>query len=161
VTVKRYAEGTKVSVHSSQMELKKLVDRYGGNGFFFSEEDHRAVVGCRIRGVFLKFSITRRPPDEFLRTAAGRLRPPCQRRAACAQEYRRQWRALLLFLKGGLEATVGEDPDMPFEKVFLPFTVMPNGDTVDEAVREQVQHAYRTGDISAAPLLPASRQLTE
>ena len=65
MTVRRYAHGTKVPVHASQAELKKLVDRFGGTGFFFSEEPHRAVVGCRIRGVFLKFTITRPQEDEF------------------------------------------------------------------------------------------------
>ena len=96
-------------------------------------------------------------------TDAGRRRTAVQKRAGGEAEYRRRWRALVLFLKGGLEATVGDDLDMPFARVFLPFMVMPNGSTVDEAVRPQVERAYRTGDVSAALLLPTppDRQLPE
>jgi len=93
-------------------------------------------------------------------TSSGERRPvgsgvrPTPRRPRDA-EVRRRWRALVLVVKGKLEAV--ESEIVTFEEEFLAHLVLPNGQTVGSEVRPMVAQAYETGIMPAfsALALPA------
>lgn len=63
--MKRYASNTDVSAEKSQAELKRLLTRYGADGFILGEIRQRACVQFAINGRVIKFSLEM--PDRFVR----------------------------------------------------------------------------------------------
>lgn len=62
-------------------------------------------------------------PAEYRRTKGGQTRTPAQQERALEAEVRRRWRALLLCIKGKLEAV--ESGITTFEEEFLAHLVLP------------------------------------
>ena len=68
------------------------------------------------------------------------------------QEVRRRWRALALVVKAKLEAVASNITT--FEEEFMAHIVMPDGRTVGQHVRPQIEASYASGKV--VPLLLGS-----
>lgn len=149
----RYAEKTSVSAEQSRAEVERTLQRYGADSFISGWEGNIAAVVFQMKGRRIKFAIRMpgRDDKEFSKTPTGRARKGNQAFEAWQQEIRRRWRSLALAIKAKLEAV--ESGIASFEEEFLPYTVLPNGQTVGEFMLPQVDQAYKSGEMP--PLLPA------
>ena len=150
-----YAERTEVTPERSRAELERLLVRYGADSFAYITSPDAAAVAFRAHGRFVRFELPVPHVDEFRRTSTGRVRGPADAEKARDAEVRRRWRALVLVVKGKLEAV--ESEIVTFEEEFLAHLVLPNGQTVGSEVRPMVAQAYETGIMPAfsALALPA------
>jgi hypothetical protein len=133
-----FAEGTKVPVSQTRIELEALLRRYGADQSLIGVEVGRAIVGFRIQGLQIKITLATPKGDS----------------AKDQKEERRLWRALLLVIKAKLEAC--HSGIAVLEDEFLAYTVMADGQTVGEWARPQIAAMYDGGKMP--PLLPAPRQ---
>ncbi|HEX2864752.1 MAG TPA: hypothetical protein VHN99_09300 [Deinococcales bacterium] len=147
-----FAADTTVPVEKTKVELERLVKAHGADGFAQGSKGTRAQVQFEMRGRQLRFVL--HLPDatdrEVTHSRGGVRRTPAQAREALAQADRTRWRALLLVIKGKLEAVASGVVD--FQEEFLPQTVMPNGQTLAEWALPQVARAYETRGMP--PMLP-------
>lgn len=152
-----FAEGTKVASDQTRLEIERTLVRYGAKGFGYVTEGNRAVVMFEMRDRRIRFVVDSPSIEKFRLSPSRRVR---NHEAACealAGEMRRRWRALLLVIKAKLEAA--EDGISCFEEEFLAHIVLPDGQTVGEAMRPQISHAYATGQMP--PLLGYSPRPAE
>jgi hypothetical protein len=92
----------------------------------------------------VKFTLTMPDISEFALTPEKRFtRSKESQFDAWEQACKQRWRALALSIKAKLEAV--ESNIAMFEQEFLEYVVLPNGQTVGEFMRPQIQIAYRTG----------------
>lgn len=124
-----YAERTKVTVEDSILDIRRTVNRYGGEQFIFGVAEERIIVGFTKEGRQVRFQVAQ---------------------SGEAQADRQRARALLLVLKAKLEAV--ESGVAIFEDEFLANIVLPSGRMVGQEVRERIAYAYETGEAPA--LLP-------
>lgn len=155
----RYASGTEVPVDRTQAEIGRTLTRYGVEEFAFGQAPGRAQVSFVSHGRQIRFVISLpNPADaEFTSTPTGRDRAPKAARDAFDQAVREAWRALNLLIKAKLEAVARGV--QTFEDEFLPYTVLPGGMTVADAVRDPVSQTFATGQASG--LLPGLRRAIE
>ena len=125
----RYAERTKVPAAKSRADIEKTLRRYGADGFMYGDADGQAVVMFRMEGWHVKFLLPLPEKD---------------------QEVRQRWRAMLLVIKAKLESV--ESGIEEFDDAFMAHIVLPDGQTVGQAMRPQTAAAYDTG--SMPKLLP-------
>lgn len=149
-----YAEGTEVSVERSKGELKRVVYRYGAANYKYAEEEDRAMVMFARDARIVRFVIEFPPPGSpmFTKTPTGRPRTGAAAYKEYGAEHRRRWRALILAIKAKFE--VVESGIASFEKEFLPYILLPNGQTVAEAALPTVEEMYATGKVGSARLIP-------
>lgn len=151
-----YASGTQVSVDKSKSELKKVVYTSGGSNYKYAEEEDRAMVMFSHSGRMVRFMITFPAPDDrmFTRTPTGRSREPDAAYKEYEAEQRRRWRALILAVKAKFE--VVESGIATFEEEFLPYILMPNGQTVAQMALPTVRESYESGTMPDTKLLPGA-----
>lgn len=134
MTRRRYAEGTTVSVDSSQGEIRALLRAHGATRFALAELPDRQAVEFELRGIRYRFSVDMPSRDDV---EAGRRSPGKSWEAtvdrAVDGEWRRRWRARLLWLKATLEFAEGET-DAELVNVLGAFAVLDNGQTVGQAL---------------------------
>lgn len=133
---RRFAQDTKVPVTQSRAEVEQLLGRYGADQFLFGSEPGLAVVGFRVKGIQVKM----------------RLKLPKGDTPRDEKERRRLWRALALVIKAKLEAC--ESGVAVFEDEFMPYTVMPDGQTLGDWARPQIADMYKSGKMP--PLIPGA-----
>jgi hypothetical protein len=126
----RYASKTSVPVDRTRREIESVLERYGADQFISGWESGRSMLGFRIKNRMVRFELILPPPDP-------------RRQVKIDQETRQRWRALLLVIKAKLEAV--ESNISTLEKEFLAHLVLPNNQTVAEALLPQIAHAYETG----------------
>ncbi len=136
---RRYAQGTKVPVAKTKVEIDTLLARHGATQRAIATDEHRGInavmftlaVGKSRRQV--RMELAHSPNSE-------------------AQE-RRAWRVLHMLLKMKLELINNGESTVDAE--FLPNVVLPDGRTVLNAFGQQLDQMYRDG--AMPPLLgPAS-----
>lgn len=145
MTGRRYAEGTTVSPERSQAEISESLRRYGATGFAFGWEDQSAMIAFRAHGRHVRFLLELPHPDDraFATTETGRSRTRDAVAAAYEAEIRRRWRSLALAIKAKLEAVATGITD--FEDEFLAHIVLPDGTTVGERARREIEAAWKSG----------------
>jgi hypothetical protein len=146
----RYAQNTGVSVERSKGEIERLLRRYGANQFVNGWDHKAAMIMFRAHERMIRFTLPLPSRDEFKETATGRERHPGVVEEAWERACRQRWRALALVIKAKLEAV--ESGISEFEQEFYAFVVLPNGRTMYETTREQVQQMYASNRMKA--LLP-------
>lgn len=139
-----FAEKTTVSVDRSQSEIRKILSKYKANGFVFGENVPISVVMFEMRGRRIKF-ILPMPEKQKTRDKRGYVMSQTQ----IEQESRRRWRCLALAIKAKLECV--ESGIATFEEEFMAHIVLPNGNTVGQAVLPQIDQSYKDGKMP--PLL--------
>lgn len=145
-----YASGTQVPVDRSRFQLEVILKKYGANKFAYMSDPDGAVVGFQAHDRSIKFVLPTPPPDDvqFTHNKSGHELSEKQAQDRWEKEVRRRWRALLLVVKAKLEAVSSGISE--FEVEFLPYTVLPGGQTVAEMTLPKIAKAYSTGK---APLL--------
>lgn len=154
--IARYAEGTTVPSETSRAEIERTLKRYGAAAFMYFEDRGRAAIVFRARGRHVRFLLPLPGPksSQFLYTAVRhQLRSREAQREAYEQAIRQRWRALALVIKAKLEAV--EADISVFEDEFLAAIVLPDGQTVGDFMRPQIESAYQSGRMP--PLLPWHR----
>lgn len=131
----RYAKETVVPIERSRAEIEETLRRYGASEFHSGWKQEAAMIGFRIKALFVRFVLPFPARDEKRFThkkVRGYMKPmsELQRERAYEQELRSRWRALLLVIKAKLEAV--ECKISSVEQEFLAFIVMPNSMTVGE-----------------------------
>ncbi len=135
--VRRYAEGTTVSVDNSQNEMRGLLRKHGATEFGLYEGAERQAVQFTLGGRQYRFDVERPTRDwADLQTSLlphySRYEEVIER--TIAGEWKRRWRARLLWLKATLEFAAGEgDDELPY--VLAAFTVLETGQTLGMALR--------------------------
>ncbi len=140
-----YAEGTSVSPEKSRMEIETTLRRYGANAFGYVSDDARSAVQFSFKGRSIRILIAKADASKLQRSYYGRLRAatPAEKEKWQYDESRRQWRALLLVIKAKLEAV--ESKIATFDDEFMAYVVMPNGQTMGEWMRPQLDEAIKNG----------------
>lgn len=150
----RYAANTDVSSDASRAEIERILRRYGADSFIYGWDRNTAVVGFRAHDRQVKFllPLPDRNDEEFTCTPArGYARSDAAADKAYEQAVKQRWRALALVIKAKLEAVEAEISE--FEEEFMAHIVLPNGQTVGEFMRPQIEEAYETGTMPN--MLPA------
>ena len=149
----RYASKTVVPIENSQKEIRGILKRYGAEEFSIPEnlKTGAATVVFRIYGRILRIEIPPPNEEDYGLTPGGKLRRGPDLRRAKEQAFRQRWRALKLLLQALLEAV--EDGIADFGTVFMPWVVLPNGQTAGQAAAPAIANAYETGIVSPGLLL--------
>lgn len=148
----KYAENTAVPVDRSKTEIERILGRYGAAGFGYIVKEDQAAIIFLAHGKQIRFLLPFPDPndEQFQRTPTGLRRKSTAVNEIYQQDVRRRWRALTLVIKAKLEAV--QTGIVAFEQEFLAHIVLPNGQTVAEAVLPAIEESYRTGKVQA--LLP-------
>ncbi len=147
----RYAATTTVSSERSRVEIERTLYRYGARQFVYGRDDDRRLAVIEFVTENRRIRLVLPVPDPADREFTQTRHQPPQRRSVSAasaaydQAVRQRWRALLLIIKAKLEAVAAGV--MTFENEFLPYTVLPDGRTVGEAVYAAIDQAYATGQV--------------
>lgn len=140
----KFATETKVGTEQSRLDIERTLKRYGADAFGYLSHQGRATILFEIQGRRVRFILPlpdRRDP-EFTRHARG-VRTESEAERRWEQACRSRWRALLLIIKAKLEAV--EAGIVTLEEEFLPYTLLPNGQTMAEWYEPQVEQVYQSG----------------
>lgn len=150
----QYAKNTNVSSESSRLEIEKLLIKYGADNFAYATTAGKSMIGFTMFNRKVKFLLPLPKIDEFQYTPTGRVRTENSQYEAWEQACRQRWRALKLVIQAKLEAV--ECGISIFDDEFMSNIVLPDGNTVGDFMRPQIEQTYLTG--SVPDLLP---QLTD
>lgn len=142
---RRYAEGTEVSAEKSRAELESLLDRHGATEVMVHREAARTTIIYRMSGRMIRQSIAYPDAQLYERHPkySWQKRPAEQVKRLQEAEWRRRWRAQVLVTKAKLELVASGEST--FDHEFLADTLLPNGETVSEAMLPRIAEAYETG----------------
>lgn len=132
--MKRFAEGTKVSVESSRGEITGILAKHGCMRMAWGTEPEGDTLQFELGQRHFRFRITRPTSDEVRRRDSGEYSYPhnVDWQAKAEQEWRRRWRAHVLLIKAKLEFIEGGDTSI--EQEFMPYLVLSDGATLGEFV---------------------------
>lgn len=149
-----YAQGTEVSIIRSIGELDKLVTKHGATGFAYGRDDGTATtrVMFRIADRMVRFEVEKPGVQDFRRTPTGLARSLDAATKLADAEEKRRWRSLVLVVKALLVGVA--DGVITLGDAFLPYTVLPGGQTVGEWAAPQLDTAYATAQMPA--LMPGA-----
>lgn len=148
----RYAQGTSVSVERSVGELKKIVQKYGGEDFAYIEKSDMAMVAFQINERTLKFEIDlpAKTDRKYTHTESrGNERYADDALKLWEKDCRQKWRVLVLLVKATFEAI--ENDLMTFDEAFMSSIALKNGQTLAKYVLPQLDKVIATGELP--PLL--------
>ena len=141
----KYAANTSVSSELSRIEIERTLIRYGAENFAYATAQGKAAIGFTMYGRQIKFILPMPAKDEFKYTPTGRDRSENSQYEAWEQACRQRWRALNLVIKAKLEAV--ECGISVFEDEFLANIVLPDGGTVGDFMKPQIEQAYISGTV--------------
>lgn len=139
-----YAENTTVSVEKSRAEIEATLRRYKADGFGYMTEGRVAKIAFRMANRHIRFILTLPDPTsrDFTHSSRG-WRSADLAEKMWEQACRQRWRALSLVIKAKLEAVTAGITTV--EDEFLAHTVLPDGRTMGEWAKPQIEEAYRIG----------------
>jgi hypothetical protein len=146
----RYAETTEVPSDRSRAEIEATLRRYGATQFAYGWDQQAATIGFGIGARLVRFRLPMPDPTDrrFTHTPGrGQLRNDTARAAEYDRAVRQTWRALALVIKAKLEAVAAGITTV--EDEFLAHTVLPNGSTVGDWARPQIEQALSRGEMPA------------
>jgi hypothetical protein len=138
-----YAETTTVSVEKSQAEIQKTLRRYGADAFGVMEKKGTAYIMFEYKKFMIQMSVPLPEKNEFIKTEAGRHRKSTQADQAYEQAIKQRWRALVLSVKGKLEAV--DRNISTLEKEFMAFIIMPDGKSLGDHLLPQLVQVAESG----------------
>lgn len=136
--VRRYAEGTSVSVEASRGEISGILAKHGvRRQGWQSDDDTGDELMFEIDGSPYRLSIVRPTMDEIKARAIAEDKDVRYISAAAWQnkldaEWRRRWRATVLLLKAKMEFIGGGDTTV--ERELMAYRVLRDGRTLEEAI---------------------------
>lgn len=145
-----YAKDTTVAVSASREEIEKTLRRYGADAFLFGEDNGAVTIAFRMQGRHVRFNLAlpRQSEDRFTCYLRGSVKYAYADGMALKhweQACRQKWRALALVIKAKLEAVAAGITTLDDE--FLAHTVLPDGSTVGEWAKPQLEIAYERGSM--------------
>lgn len=135
MSVRKYAEGTKVTVESSRGEISGILSKHGVQRMGWTSEPAGDSLLFELGGYSFRFYIARPSLDDVKRAyvdGGGRWSLVYDPQAKVDAEWRRRWRANVLLLKAKLEFIQSGDTTLIRE--LLPYAVLPGGQTVEDAI---------------------------
>lgn len=149
----QYAKNTGVSVENSRAEIERTLRRYKASAFAYAQSEGQAMVAFEAFGRRVRFVLLLPDPNsrEFTHHSRG-TRSQSAAEAAWEQACRQKWRALALAIKAKLESV--ESEIATFDDEFLAYIVLPDGATVGEWAKPQVEKVYQLGTGSLPALMP-------
>lgn len=153
MTVRRYAEGTPVTVDKSRNEIEALLRKHGAHQIVsgYDSNQRSGRVLCAMGNRQVRFAVEAPPLAHYELDERGRPRKPAVVASMLAAEERRRWRALLLVIKAKLEIVAGGDRE--FEHEFMADILLPDGRTVAEGLSPVLADSYEHGRVPNLPLL--------
>lgn len=149
-TYTRFAQETDVPVEQTQREIEELVERYRADDFIRGRQGEAAIIAFRMNACTVKFVLPIPVIADFEKMPnRNAKRTPEAQRQAWELGKRQRWRALKLSIQAKLEAVAAGIST--FEREFLPFIVLPGGQTVGDEIIPRLPETFGTG----APLLLA------
>jgi hypothetical protein len=146
----KYAQDTQVSIDKSRLEIERTLAKYGASSFMYGMNKDKAIIAFEAHSRRVKFELPMPDREDYRTTETGRYRFEDRTiDAAWEQGKKQRWRALALVIKAKLEAV--EIGIVEFEDEFLAHIMLPNGQTMGELARPQLQIAYERGEVP--PLL--------
>lgn len=131
---RRYAEGTTVAVEKTQDEIRSLLRKHGATHFALGDGPTGAQIEFHWAGQAFRFSVAiPTEPPRKLRVSQWDRYYAQQRQAAIDAEYRRMWRARLIWLKSVLEFGASEG-GKALEDALMAYMVAADGRTMSELV---------------------------
>lgn len=148
----RYAESTTVSVEKSRAEIEATLNRYGADAFAYMTDGPLVKIAFRMKGRQFRFilSLPSKAEKRFTEHSRG-ARTPDAALAMWEQSCRQKWRALNLVIKAKLEAV--EAGISTLDDEFLSHLILPNGQTMGEWAKPEIQRAYEIGHMPSSLLL--------
>lgn len=151
-----YAANTSVSVAKSKAEIEAILERYGADQFMSGWNAENAIIGFtiridddQIRQIKFNLSMPSKTERRFTHHSKG-TRTVEAALKEWEQACRQRWRALALVIKAKLEAV--ECGISTIEDEFLAQTVMDDGRTVSQHVKEPIAISYsRGGGVNLLP----------
>ncbi len=134
MTVRRYAEGTRVSVESSRGEITGILAKHGVQKMGWMGSPAGDELMFELGGGQYRFRIVK-PTAAALRERDGQdytYPHNVDWDTKADQEWRRRWRANVLLLKAKLEFI--EAGDTTLERELLPYRVLKNGQTLEDVI---------------------------
>jgi len=158
-----YAATTTVPITRSRAEIEDLLQKHKATQYLTAHDTERgvAIVQFKIQNRIVRFTVKLPRLDDYakLRSRKGSTWSPpasdAQKQAKADQDGRQRWRALLLVIKAKLECV--ENGIATFEEEFLAHIVLPNDQTVGEAILPRVAQVYEHGGL----LLPERTSVAE
>ena len=140
-----YAEHTNVAPEKSRMEIEQALNRYGASAFMYATTTAQSMVQFMYQGRNIRIVLAKPDVSKLKVRWYGNVRDanPDQKAKFISDEGRRQWRALLLVIKAKLEAV--QSKIATFDDEFMAYVVMPNGQTMGEWMRPQIEQAVANG----------------
>jgi hypothetical protein len=140
----QYAKSTSVTPEKSRAEIERTLKRYGCDAFAFAWQGENAMIAFEAHGRQVKFMVPIPGRDEYTTTPGGQTRyDEGAIDKAWDQGIRQRWRALALAIKAKLEAV--EAGIVSFEDEFLAHFVLPDGQTVGQAILPDLDRALERG----------------
>lgn len=125
--MRQYAQDTKVPVSQSRTEIEKLLARYGADQFMYGTEAGRALIAFRMNGRHIRLILPL--PNDGTDKAE--------------KETRRRWRSLTMIIEAKLEACAAGVS--VFDDEWMAHIILPDGQTVGQFMRPQIEDAYAKG----------------
>lgn len=144
----QYAMRTSVSEEKSRAEIERILKRYGASAFAYMTQGSVAAILFELRGRRIRFLLPLPDESAFRLTSTRQVRTRASQHTAWEQATRARWRALALIIKAKLEAI--EAGVTTLEDEFLAHTMLPDGGTVGEWMKPQLDGIYASGQM---PLL--------
>lgn len=149
----KYASTTETTPEKTIQEIRQTIVRFGATDFAFIMGSSAVAVNFSMKNRLVRFVVKLPPLSEFARTPERRIhRSSVEQQKAWDQATRQRYRALLLVIKAKLEGI--ESGIETFDEAFMAHLVLPNGETVGEWAKPQVEQIYSNGVMP--PMLPSS-----
>lgn len=127
----KFAQSTNVPIEKSRGEIESLVTKYGATKFISSWDEKESVIFFICQDRMIRFRMPLPRPGDAEKTEKGHTRHlESNRKIWLEQEKRRRWRALVLCIKGKLEAVASGIEN--FDEAFLSHIVTDDKRTVYE-----------------------------
>jgi hypothetical protein len=133
--IRRFAEGTKVSVESSRGEISGILAKHGVKRMgWFGDSDSGDQLQFELDGGQYRLTIERMTPAELRARDGGAYSYPdnVDWEAKADAEWRRIWRANVLLLKAKLEFI--DSGDTTLDRELLPYRVLADGRTLGQLI---------------------------
>lgn len=136
----RFAEDTRVPAERSRAEVERTLSRFGADQFSSGWTTDKAVIMFRMKERYIRIEM---PIAVHGKTRNKKNLVLSQDQVA--QENRRRWRSMLLYVKAKLESV--ESEIVSFEEAFMAHVVLPNKQTVAQFMSPQIEAAYESGEM--------------
>lgn len=150
-----YAQGTTVSVERSQEEIRAVLSKHGCKSFALFAGEHQHAIQFILHGLPYRFTVSKPTLEEVKETYiqnGGVAWRVTDWSAKVQAEWRRRWRARLLWIKATLEFAASEGDDELVAKALMSQLVLPGDRLAGEWVEEQLPEIYSSGRLPALPM---------